>query len=166
MFKGRTKWILIGFLWLFGANLLAGDTTQVSGFSHYADSYDSIFLYFKFKKKPSITPFILNDSLFKTEFASSNDKANPLFSDVYYKTYAYQIEKSFAKVFKKLHKKPFNYKRLELDETLRYPMSKNGDKIRVELLVSHKKNKAIITYYLWKVNGRWYLLEKFKFRKA
>jgi len=134
------------------------------GFVSYQASYDTVWQYFTQKKIPSIDTFMLNDSLFKLEYRKSDSTQLNRIVEAYYNTHKRQITKSYAKAFKKMHGRTWNYRRVEVIENVRYPMSSNGDKVKVEIYFNHRSKKGVLTYYLWRVNNRWYFIEKFKIR--
>jgi len=166
MFKYTAKVCLIALFLLRLAPAKSNDSTaRQRGFVSYQASYDTLWQFITQKKQPSIDSFILSDSMFHEEFRKNDSTQIKVMVDAFSKTYRYGLHKSFAKSFKKMHGHLWNYRRVEIYEILRYPMSQSGDKVKVEIYFKHNKNKGVFTYYLWKLNARWYFIEKFKIRK-
>lgn len=133
------------------------------GFHNYKEAADSIWAAILNKKVTTLNKFTvdLNDFTKETRKRDTVVKSQMILG--YYRVYYFTVDKSFRRIKKQFKKEQLTAKKATIDTVLLYRNTGDTNIHKAELYFKRNKKRGYIRYYLWNVNGLWYLSGKLEY---
>jgi hypothetical protein len=147
----------------FCQRVLTADTLPRKFFGNYTEAADTLWNKLATRKKSSLLAYTASDSFYFHMLRKQNTELSEQIMRGLWLNYGYKVDKSFAKVYKRLRKEKISLQRAKRDTILVSFNAKNAEIMRVEQYFTKGKLQYCLRFMLWNAEDGWYYTGSIEF---
>jgi hypothetical protein len=136
-----------------------GDTLFRKGFSNWREALDTVWNKLASRKQQTLLTYTMPDTLFYAETRKSRPEMQVQIMHGLWVGYWHKVNKSYTQTRKSLKKSKLSLNRVQRDTILITELGDKEEMMRVEQYFKKSATQWKLTFYLWQINGKWFLLE-------